>query len=303
MKEEQLKNNGILEAIKEQNIDPKQLEHIIESIKNPELKPAKKVLDLSEHVKNNKVVFGVIGDTEFDNKYSRPDLLNGIYARFKKEGASYVLHTGGMTTGYLMHPDHIEELRFQNYKDIVNFFKGNWPKIGINTYYIGGETDRSYTKKKLAKEVVNESGKKKIIKESLKICEEISNARQDLIYLGMNSADIKIAPKTSVRLLHPQRRSRKPYTQSYPLQKICKSLEGGTKPDLLLVGYYHWTYAGKFRGIEAFYTGTIQDQTPWMQQQELATSKGGWLFELEFNPDGSLKKNGITYGHIVPTYK
>ena len=69
---------------------------------------------------------------------------------------------------------------------------------------------------------------------------------------------------------------------SYRMQKIIESLEGGTKPDLLAAGHFHkMDLLPSYRNVLGIQTGTMQDQTPFMVRKGLAANVGGWIIRIE----------------------
>lgn len=71
------------------------------------------------------------------------------------------------------------------------------------------------------------------------------------------------------------------YALSYRLQKIVESIEGGTKPNMIIAGHDHKSlYLPNLRNIQALAAGCIQHQTPWMRRKKLAAYCGFWIVEL-----------------------
>lgn len=78
------------------------------------------------------------------------------------------------------------------------------------------------------------------------------------------------------------------YSWSYRPQKIAESLEGGTKPNVLLIGHYHKAEYLFYRNIHIVQAGTTQAQTPWMRSKALYASLGYWILELDVTDEGQV---------------
>lgn len=297
MTEKKSKNDGLqeklLEIARQQNINPKQLQALMESEK---YRAAAPTIDLSDHVKNGKVVFGALSDTRINSRWMRPDIYKSLYAKFKEEGASYVFHCGDITDGYMRYATHIEDQIFQSYDEMLEIFfdpkrPEGYPSIGVDTYFIGGNFDKTFFKRK------DEDGEK------TNVCLDINARRKDLVFAGWNGATIKIAPKTTLRLSHPLPGigSRKPYAISHPVQKKAAAFGGGQKPDILLSGYFQKRFEFEARGIDIQMIGSCIGQTPFDSERDIsAPAIGGVLFEVYFNKDGSIKKPVVSFD--IPLY-
>lgn len=271
----------LLELAREHNINPKQLEAMIESEK---YKASAPTIDLSEYVKDGKVLIGVLSDTRVNNRLMRPGIYKSLYAKFKEEKVSYVFHCGDITDGYMRYTGHVADQIFQSYDEMLETFFDpklpvGYPLIGANTYFIGGNCDKTFLKRKFHRH-----------DEGTNVCEDISEARKDLIFAGWNGATIKVAPKTKVRLSHPLPGigSRKPYAISYPVQNKVNAFGGGQKPDILLSGYFQKRFEFEARGINVQMIGSCIGQTPYDTEKNIsAPALGGVILEIHFKKDGS----------------
>ncbi len=280
----------LLDVAKRYDISPKQLEAIIDSEKHRSAAPS---IDLSEHIKDGKVKFGVLSDTRINSKDMRPDIYRSLYARFKEEGVSYVFHCGDITDGFMRYEGHNEDIIFLSYDKMLSTFFSkskkrteNYPNIRAKTYFIGGNSDKSYFKRKVHDEETGYEYK-------TDVCSDISLRRPDLVFVGWNCATIKIAPKTTVRLSHPlpSLGSKKPYTISYPLQKNVNAFGGGQKPNILLSGFYQKRFSFEAREVNVQMIGSCISQTSHDTEQSIsAPSLGGVIFEAYFRSDGSLEE-------------
>lgn len=282
----------LAQIAEEHNINPKQLQMILESEKYGAAAPS---IDLSKHVKNEVVVFGALSDTMVNSTSMRPDIYRSLYAKFKEEGASYVFHCGNMTDGYMRYQGHDQDQITPDYETMLDLFfdpkkQVGYPAIGVNTYFIGGNNDKTFLKR--PGEIVGYSENNKAIREKTDVCKDISEKRKDLVFAGWNGATIRIAPKTTVRLSHPlpTMGSRKAYAISYPVQRKVLAFGGGQKPDILLSGYFQKRFEFIARGIEVHMIPSCTGQTPNDLERDIsAPALGGVIFKAHFNKDGSLE--------------
>lgn len=270
--------------VKDYNINPKQLEALIEAEKYRSTAPT---IDLSKHVTDGKVVFGALSDTRLNSKYMRPDFYKSLYAKFKEEGVSYVFHCGDITDGYMRYKTHPEHQITQSYDEMLEHFLNpkkpeGYPLIGVNTYFIGGNIDGTFLRRK------NEDGEK------TNVCIDIEQKREDLVFAGWNEATVKIASKTRVMISHPLPGlgSRKPQAISQPLQAKLEAFGAGQKPDILLMGYFQRRYEFPgTKGVMSYMIPSCISQTPHDSEKNIqAPALGGMIFEVYFNKDGSMKE-------------
>jgi hypothetical protein len=80
-------------------------------------------------------------------------------------------------------------------------------------------------------------------------------------------------------LIHPSGGSS--YAISYRSQKIVEQIEGGTKPNMLLIGNYHKAeWMPSYRNVSVCQVGAFQAQTPFMLTKGLAAHVGGWIMQM-----------------------
>jgi hypothetical protein len=117
--------------------------------------------------------------------------------------------------------------------------------------------------------------------------------------LGEDQARIAFATpegRFEIMLLHPDGGSA--YALSYKPQKICESLEGGSKPNLLGVGHFHKAeFIPAYRNIAVFQVGTFEKQTPFMARKGLAAHVGGWIVSVTVG-----KTSNVIRGEFVAFY-
>ena len=267
----------IIQRIEELNLDPDQLKDLLKDIKYPGLRTQKPPLDLSKLVEKGKVRLGVVGDTQLNSTGCRWDYLHALYTFFKDERVHAVLHPGDFTDGYRRYEEHTSEVHYLAYKDIVNLVTEDYPHVGIPTYFIGGNNDRTYLTK-LKKD----------------ICADIAARRKDLHYLGMNHASVRF-DNVVIDLIHPIHLNRGAYTISYPLQNLIGAYKSGRKPNILLVGGYHKLYElPEWREIKSFLVCSTADPTPTMVAKRHGSDCAGLILHLDLTKEGNLGELKVT---------
>lgn len=227
------------------------------------------------------IKFGVISDTHINSQYSDWGILSTIYDKFEKEKVHAVFHCGDLTDGETVYPGQSDDLRCFGWEEVVKMVKKEYPKInGVKTYFITGKHDSNYLKR--------ENGQ-------IDIGREINLVRDDLVYISMQGGggklwvgDIKLGKNTLMKLVHPNMAA--PYAISYPSQKMVDSIEGGKKPQILLLGGFHKYDWIPYRDIEVIQAGTTQHQTPYMLSKKWFGSLTGIIVEAELQENGELAR-------------
>lgn len=232
---------------------------------------------------SDEVVFGVLSCTHYGSLYSNIAGVHAFYGEAKRQGARFMLHVGDVLDGYKMHKGQEFEQSEIGWDAQATRFCTEAPDI-LPTHFITGNHDESL--KKLA---------------GMRPGEELARRRPDWKLLGSCSGRITLAAgggkKCIVDLVHPGGGSS--YALSYRPQKLVESLEGGTKPDMYLIGHYHkaeWMPA--YRNVCVVQAGCFQWQTPFMRDLALAAHVGGWIIRVKMG-DGC----NIFGGQFVAFYR
>ena len=219
---------------------------------------------------NRQIRFGVVSDNHINSKYTQITLLHDAYDRFEREGIKHVYNVGDIDEGEQMRKGHQYECYSQGADDHVDEIVRVYPKrANITTHFITGNHDASFIKL---------SG--------IDIGKQIANQRPDMNYLGQDDVIVNLTPGCRLEVMHPGGGSA--YSWSYRPQKIAESLEGGTKPNVLLIGHYHKAEYLFYRNIHIVQAGTTQGQTPWMRSKALYASLGYWILELDVTDEGQV---------------
>ncbi len=228
-------------------------------------------INLEIPTKDNSLVFGVIGDTHYGSLYEAKDECAALYERFRAEGISDVFHSGDVIDGHNVYKGQEFEIHAHGWAAQRDWFAKTAPKVtGITTHFITGNHDASM--KKAA---------------GIDAGAELADRRKDWNFLGEDYAAIVFKTpngrKMKIGMIHPTGGSA--YALSYRPQKIVEQIEGGSKPDLLLIGHYHKAeFLPSYRNVATIQSGTFQYQTPFMLTKGLSANVGGWIVRCSVQP-------------------
>ena len=225
---------------------------------------------------DNTFVFGAIGDTHLGSKYERLDVLNDLYDRFETCGVDRVFHTGNWVDGFR---DRLngQDVHISNIEGQLEYLAQEYPsKPGIVTYAVTGDDHEGWW----AQEGIN-IGKR--AEHTMR-----DAGREDWVDMGYMEAHVELANANTgksaiMAVVHPGGGSA--YADSYSVQKIIESLDGGEKPAIGLYGHYHKLMFGEYRNVWWIQTGCTQDQTPFARKKKLRYSVGGAIVRAEQDPE------------------
>ena len=230
-----------------------------------------------EHFYGPDVRFGVVSDTHVGNRHALEDQLQESYAVFEREGIGTVYCPGNLLDGEKTYPGQEYEITVMGADNVVANLARVWPRIpGITTYHVASSSCHEGYYLKSA---------------GLLIGKMIERERPDMVYLGLDEADIVLQEgpaRPVLRITHPGGGSS--YAQSYRPQKIVESYSGGEKPTVLLIGHYHKIGHYDIRDVATFQAGCLERQAPFMRKRALEAHLGFWIIELRFTDDGSLRR-------------
>lgn len=212
----------------------------------------------------------LISDTHLCSKYDRLDILRYLYAKAEDLGVKHVLHSGDFTDGKSNRPEHVYELKEHSYQGQVEYCIANYPSFSGKTYVIQGNHDNWWYKST-----------------GSEILRPISKAREDIVYLGPDVADLKIG-KLRARLFHGQ--GGIAYAKSYKIQKYLDTIPINEKPDILQAGHIHQAFYYKQDNTHCFQTSCLEDQTPYCRGLGLANDKSCWWVDVEFDDNGNVHR-------------
>lgn len=212
----------------------------------------------------------LISDTHLCSKYDRLDILRYLYSKAEDEGVKHVLHSGDFTDGKSNRPEQTYELKENSYEGQIEYCIDKYPSFSGKTYVIQGNHDNWWYKST-----------------GSEILKPISKAREDIVYLGADVADLKIG-KLKVRLFHGQ--GGIAYAKSYKIQKYLDTIPISEKPDILQTGHIHQAFYYKQDNTHCFQTSCLEDQTPYCRGLGLANDKSCWWVDVEFDDKGNVHR-------------
>lgn len=221
--------------------------------------PSAKVYDHTRFFAGEVLKFGVVSDTHFGSKMERPEELKQAYQVFAEEGIQVVYHAGDLTSGCKVYAGQENETLVWGMNEQADHLAELYPRVpGVVTYFILGNHDASYLK--LSGSDVGTA---------------IQQRRPDIVYLDQIQGKIQLAPGVTVMLWHPGGAGS--YALSYKGQKLINSLEGGTKPQIIISGHYHCDFYMMYRNIHFLQAGCFERQTLWLKAGGLQPSCSAWL--------------------------
>lgn len=212
----------------------------------------------------DKVRIGVLSDTHIGSIYDNIKFLNFAYEVFEKEKTDIILHAGDIVDGQGNYKGQEYEQYAIGFDNQLETVIKEYPRIKTPTYFIEG----NHSFRKISGALIGKT---------------IQNSREDLIFVGVEDADIRIGKEKKhikIKLIHPSGGTA--YALSYNPQRFIESLEGGTKPNLLIIGHYHKAeILPGYREVFAVQAGSIQTQTPYMRRKKSAAMVGFWVLDVD----------------------
>jgi len=223
--------------------------------------------------KGTKIKFGVLSDSHIGNKFFDSKLMSYAAKTFNDEKVDFVIFGGDACEGHYesKRQGSIFELEHIGGDAQVMRAVKEFSKIKRPIYAITGNHETNTFFKMSGFDI----GKM--------IAEQVKNWN----YLGQGRGIIALPYGNKIEVVHPDGGSS--YAISYRSQKIAESLEGGTKPGILLISHFHKAEYLFYRNIHIIQTGCIEGQTEFMRNRHLSAHKGFWLVEAEVGKHGVSK--------------
>lgn len=255
---------GIVELLKESGELIDYVDGQIVKLKKP--KASGSVYQIPNKLETLKLL--LISDTHLCSKYDRLDILRYLYDKAESEGVKHILHSGDFTDGKSNRAEHIYELKEHSYEGQVQYCIENYPSFNGKTYVIAGNHDGWWYK----------SNGSEILK-------PIANAREDIVYLGPDVADMKIG-KLKIHMFHGK--GGQAYAKSYKAQKYIETISVENRPHILQLGHIHQAFFYQQDNTMVFQTGCLEDQTPFCRSQGFNDNKSCWWVKVEFDNRGNV---------------
>lgn len=213
----------------------------------------------------------VISDTHFGSIHNQLHLLNQLYREAYNRNISVALHVGDLTDGnYLNRQESPRQQFLHGFDEQVGYVVDMYPKVdGIKTYYILGSHDESHYR----------NGQSTVDY-------WVDRCRRDMKSIGQDTGELVINNVKFV-LDHPGGGSSQ--ALSYKPQKRIEILESHNKPNVLLIGHYHKSYAFSYRNVQCVEVPALCTKTQFQQKQGLINSVGGYFLTVYSDSKGNVQ--------------
>ena len=218
----------------------------------------------------NEFKFIAIADTRLGSKYEQLSILNDIYIKGHEMGFDKVFLCGNISSGLFSLTDVNAETNFcDDTQSQIDYIVSNYPYIeGMKTYFITGKLDDQHLKQK-----------------KINIGKRISEAREDMVYIGDNSCDV-IIDKTIMQIMSCK--LGKTYTASYRTQQQIDSYRSEDKPDVLVYGGLLQMEKYTYRNVKVVSVPSVCATTKDMTEKRYANTIGAWYVTVRTDAKGKL---------------
>lgn len=252
--------------MKTPHLTPEEIKMVQKSLRGN--KPSQK---LHNHSFNGKhIKFGYYSDPHVGEAHFHEELWHSMCKFFVSEGIKNVYCPGDNVEGMSGRPGHIYDLTHIGASAQLAYASelfASAPKL--NFYIIDGNHDQWFKEK-------GNTG--------LVVGRELEKMNKNVTFLGEWEADVKLAPNVIMKLFHGNDGTA--YADSYKLQKLIESFQGGKKPNIVLSGHYHKQVAIFRRNVFGFECGTLCGQTKFMRGKKLPAHMGFGIIEIWVNKNG-----------------
>ena len=220
---------------------------------------------------SNEFKFIAIADTRLGSKSQQLSILNDIYQKGYEMGYNNVILCGNISSGLYSLTDIYAETNFvDDTQSQIDYIVKNYPRVeGIKTYFVTGKVDDKHLKQT-----------------KINIGKRISEAREDMIYLGENSCDVVI-DKTVMQIFNCK--LGKTYTVSYRTQQQVDSYRSEDKPDILLYGGLLQMEKYTYRNVKIISVPSVCATTKEMNDKRYSNTIGAWYITIRTNSKGKLE--------------
>lgn len=225
---------------------------------------------------DNTFVFGVTSDNHLGSKYAREDCLQANYDRFAAAGVDRVFNCGNWIEGESTF--NRTSIHVHGFDAQIRYLVERYPRRdGIVTYAIWGDDHEGWYAQREGIDVGGYAEQK--MREA---------GRADWINLGFMEAHVELVNantgKSSIMaVVHPG--GGNAYADSYVIQRLIESLEGGEKPAVGLYGHYHKLLSGEYRNVWWVLVPSTKDQDPFLRKHRIRSVVGGGIITLEQDPE------------------
>ena len=209
------------------------------------------------------IEIGIVSDTQIGSKCQQITHLNRFYDVCYDRGIKVMLNCGDVVEGNgKVYRGQAYDMFLHGADAQQDYTIDAYPKRrGMVTYMIGGNHDESFYKT-----------------DGNEILKKIADKRDDLLYLGMYGAHLKLGD-IKIYMMHGA--AGVAYARSYKLQKIIEQMAPQTKPHILFAGHWHvGTHLPMYRNVEGFSLGCFQSQTGYLRRKGLYPTLSGLIIKI-----------------------
>lgn len=216
----------------------------------------------------NHIKFMVVSDQHFGSKYTNLKAHDASVQASKKESVDLVFMPGDILEGMSGRDGHIYELSHLGATKQLNLAEDLLKQYDMPLMGITGNHDDWYKTK-------NNGG--------LIVGKELERRVPNFTFMGEYFGIYKLTDGVNIHLTH---RGNSAYALSYSGQKRINSLQGGTKPNIILNGHLHKSLYMFYRNIQFIESGTLQAQTPFLAMKGSDAHVGFWIIDAWYNSRG-----------------
>ncbi len=264
---------GLVHLAKEQgvNIVVQKLDNDIQMINQGDIEFVDSHTYTFDTDDNNEFKFIAISDLRLGSKSQQLSILNDIYEKGHKLGYNNVILCGNISAGIYPITDIYAETNFiDDSQGQIEYIADMYPRVdGMRTYLITGKEDGKHLK-------LNK----------INIGKRLQEIRDDMIYLGGNSCDVRI-DKAKMKVLGTK--LGKTYTSSYRTQQQIDSFRSEDKPDILLYGGLMQMEKYFYRNVQCITVPSVCATTKEMSDKRYANTIGAWYVTVKTNKKGELE--------------
>ena len=205
---------------------------------------------------------GVMTDTHIGSKYTNSEYIIDSLKMMKDKGCEMIIHAGDIVEGISHRQGHVFECTHYGFDAQFEETKRILSTTDLPIYAIAGNHQAW---------AMNAVG--------ADINRYLERDLEHFHYLGYDNATMNIGSVKA--LIWHGNDGNSSYATSYRVQKIIESMQGGTKPNILITGHTHKMVYLFERNIHALSAGCMQFQTAFMMGKKLAAHVGFFIVDIE----------------------
>lgn len=220
----------------------------------------------------------VVSDTHLWAKTCRIKELEDFYKKARREGVRRFFHAGDLADWMGgVYKWQLNELAVFGTDDCLKFVQTNYPNPHGDciTEFITGNHDEDF---------LNKWG--------VNFWDAVEKVREDMHHLWLYDSTVKLNG-VNVQLHHWAGGGS--YAKSYKIQKYVEAIPPKRKPDVYILGHYHWSLYIVVQGVHALLPSSFQSTSPFAVRLGLEENIGGYIIEIETTPTGEIRSFAPKY--------